>query len=77
MTLWIRETKSDINPLKAELANARSGKLSMSQLGNIAKRAQQFNLVGEKRKREGKKGRRKKEKREGRESRKGGDGKEG
>ena len=30
------------------------------QLGNIAKRAQQFNLLGEKRKREGKKGEEKK-----------------
>ena len=46
------------------------------QLGNIAKRAQQFNLHIEKKKSEGKKGKRKEKQREGRAKRKGRCGRE-
>ena len=77
MPLWTRETISDIKQLKVELANAQSGKLSMSQLGNIAKTAQQFNLRGGKTQSEEKKGEEKRKRGEGRENWKRGDGKEG
>ena len=74
MTWWARKTKSDIDQLKAELTNTQSENWAWAecQLGNRAKRAQQFNLHGEKRKSGGKK----REKREGKEKRKGGHGKE-
>ena len=72
--MWTRETISDIKQLKAEQANAQSGKLSLSQLRNIAKRAQKFNLLGEKVK---KKNEKKKKRGEGGENWKRGEGKEG
>ena len=48
LTWWKRETKSDIDQLKAELTNTQSGNWAWAecQLGNRAKRAQQFNLHG-------------------------------
>ena len=51
LTWWAKETRSDINQLKAGLVNAQSGNLIVSRgtTGNIAKRAEQFYLLGEKR----------------------------
>ena len=60
------------------MLNLENWAQSECQLGNIAKRAQQFNLLGEKRKCIGKKGEEKKrkiKKRRGREKRKGRGGK--
>ena len=61
------------------MLNLENWAQSECQLGNIAKRAQQFNLLGEERRSEGKKGEEKKwekiKRGEGREKRKGGGGK--
>lgn len=65
LTLWAKETKSDISQLKVELTNTQSRKLSLSRVptGECSKEnGQQFNLHGETRKSEEKRGERKKRK---------------
>ena len=58
MTWCARETRGDINQLKPESANGQSGNLSMSRrpTGEYSRESSKINLLGERRKSEGKKG---------------------
>ena len=77
MTWLTRETRGEINQLKVKLANAKSGNLSMSRrpTGEYSIESSKINLLGERRKSEGKK-RVKTERRERKKKRKGRGGEE-
>ena len=65
LTWCARETRGDINQLKPESANGQSGNLSMSRrpTGEYSIESSKINLLGERRKSEGKKGNEKKNER--------------
>ena len=65
LTWCAKETRGDINQLKPESANGQSGNLSMSRrpTGEYSIESSKINLLGERRKSEGKKGNEKKNER--------------